>query len=65
MKGTLAERSNCIRGLSVKEATHVPCFALRGFSAEDIPRALDLFMRAADGGDLEARKMVSDVLTHE
>ncbi len=24
----LVERSNCIRGLSVKETTHMPCFLL-------------------------------------
>ncbi len=69
---TLVERSNCIRGLSVKETTHVPCFVLGRYSREggegvevDICRALDLFARAAEGGDLEARKRHSELAAHE
>ncbi len=31
----------------------------------DIGRALDLFARAAEGGDLEARKKLSDLVAHE
>ncbi len=31
----------------------------------DVPRALDLLAQAANGGDLEARKKLSELRAHE